>query len=490
MGRMKTPVLLLFVISLCGLIKPNVAQWGFTQDQVEVFDLVDETNLNFYEYLSLTQDATSAEIRRSYRKLSLTMHPDKNKTEGAEEGFRVLVAIYEVLKSKEKREIYDNVLVNGLPSAYLYVPRQIRKMSMLEVSIIISIIFTVGHFLFIWGSFLERKLTVEEMMPKLQKQQKRQKKKVGGKDVDNETIEELTQQFVQKPKLIDLLPILLVRKFYAFVVAVPDAIHQHKEQKKMIAEMEEEQKLEEELANKRIQEQLEKRTEAKRVKQERTKQKREEMLLAKKLAAESAPSKPSVFENTSSIEELEAMYDEMGNDFNQKKKKTKDKQWDDEDQAELIKLTTKYPRGTTERWQKIASEMGRTIQEVTAKASQAKESVGTKVKYSASTAPQVTPRNKPKVEIPDNIITTRSDDGQNENSEEIGADAGITTDESSVWDQSQQKLLEIALSQIPKSTPERWEKIAATVPNKTKEECMTRYKFLVDKIQQKRKQQS
>lgn len=52
------------------------------------------------------------------------------------------------------------------------------------------------------------------------------------------------------------------------------------------------------------------------------------------------------------------------------------KQWDDEDQAELIKLTTKYPRGTTERWQKIASEMGRTIQEVTSRASQAKDYMG------------------------------------------------------------------------------------------------------------------
>ena len=46
------------------------------------------------------------------------MHPDKNQTEGAEENFRILVAISEVLKNKEKREIYDDVLVNGLPAVY------------------------------------------------------------------------------------------------------------------------------------------------------------------------------------------------------------------------------------------------------------------------------------------------------------------------------------------------------------------------------------
>ena len=33
------------------------------------------------------------------------------------------VLIIQVLKNKEKREIYDNVLSQGLPAAYLYVPR-------------------------------------------------------------------------------------------------------------------------------------------------------------------------------------------------------------------------------------------------------------------------------------------------------------------------------------------------------------------------------
>lgn len=36
----------------------------------------------------LLQDASQADIRRAYRKLSLQLHPDKNKAPDAEEKFR------------------------------------------------------------------------------------------------------------------------------------------------------------------------------------------------------------------------------------------------------------------------------------------------------------------------------------------------------------------------------------------------------------------
>ncbi|XP_035527846.1 dnaJ homolog subfamily C member 1 [Morone saxatilis] len=56
-----------------------------------------------------------------------------------------------------------------------------------------------------------------------------------------------------------------------------------------------------------------------------------------------------------------------------------------------------------------------------------------------------------------------------------------------VWTQNQQKLLELALQQFPRGTPERWDRIAKVVPGKTKEECMIRYKMLAELVQ-KRKQ--
>lgn len=36
------------------------------------------------------------------------------------------------------------------------------------------------------------------------------------------------------------------------------------------------------------------------------------------------------------------------------------------------------------------------------------------------------------------------------------------------WTQNQQKLLELALQQFPRGTPERWDRIAKVVPGKTK----------------------
>lgn len=40
--------------------------------------------------------------------------------------------------------------------------------------------------------------------------------------------------------------------------------------------------------------------------------------------------------------------------------------------------------------------------------------------------------------------------------------------ECAVWTQKQQKLLELALQQFPRGTPERWDRIAKVVPGKTK----------------------
>ena len=42
----------------------------------------------FYEILGLEKDASEAEIKKAYRKLSLLTHPDKNGYEGADEAFK------------------------------------------------------------------------------------------------------------------------------------------------------------------------------------------------------------------------------------------------------------------------------------------------------------------------------------------------------------------------------------------------------------------
>ncbi|XP_078483829.1 dnaJ homolog subfamily C member 1 [Ciona intestinalis] len=462
----------LVILLLC-LLTCTHAQWGFTPEQTEIYDLVDEVGRNFYEFINVTQDSGSPEIRRSYRKLSLVMHPDKNKTEGAEENFRILVAIYEVLKNKEKREIYDDVLANGLPASYLYVPRQIRKMSLFEVSMIMSFVMTIGHMLIMWGVYLEKKLTWDERTSR--KRNRKQKKK------DGEVPEMISEDFIYKPTLVDLLPILFVRKFYDFIVWLPVFVTSQREHRRMLLEEEEELKLEQQRAEEDRLEQLEKRIVAKKLKQQRNKEKKEEYLLAQKMSAASLPTPPSVFESpTSSIEEIEAM-------FVEEPRRRKKGEWSDDDQSQLVKLMARYPGGTEERWIKISGEMGRPVHEVTTRARMARNAGPTK---------QPTVTFKSKIQIPDDDITMRIDEYNQitttESTNRKQPDMHERTQEVPVegnhpWSQSQQQLLEKSLIQFPKTSTERWDKISKCVPGKTKEECIARYKFLAEKVLQKKK---
>lgn len=55
------------------------------------------------------------------------------------------------------------------------------------------------------------------------------------------------------------------------------------------------------------------------------------------------------------------------------------------------------------------------------------------------------------------------------------------------WSQEQQKQLENAIVTYTKSTAgDRWQKIANAVPGKTKEECLARYKHLVEIVKAQR----
>ncbi|CAG5019900.1 unnamed protein product [Parnassius apollo] len=54
------------------------------------------------------------------------------------------------------------------------------------------------------------------------------------------------------------------------------------------------------------------------------------------------------------------------------------------------------------------------------------------------------------------------------------------------WTKTEQELLEQAIKTFPVSTPERWDKIADCIPNRTKKDCMKRYKELVELVKAKK----
>lgn len=69
---------------------------------------------DYYKILGISKGASDDEIKKSYRKLALKYHPDKNKAAGAEERFKEVAEAYEVLSDKKKREIYDSCGEEGL----------------------------------------------------------------------------------------------------------------------------------------------------------------------------------------------------------------------------------------------------------------------------------------------------------------------------------------------------------------------------------------
>jgi len=62
---------------------------------------------SLYETLEVSENASSDEIKKAYRKLARKYHPDVNKDPEAEEKFKEINAAYEVLSDEEKKAQYD-----------------------------------------------------------------------------------------------------------------------------------------------------------------------------------------------------------------------------------------------------------------------------------------------------------------------------------------------------------------------------------------------
>ena len=70
---------------------------------------------DYYEVLSVSRDAGEEDIKKSYRKLAMRYHPDRNPGDKeAEESFKEAAEAYEVLRDGEKRQIYDQFGHEGL----------------------------------------------------------------------------------------------------------------------------------------------------------------------------------------------------------------------------------------------------------------------------------------------------------------------------------------------------------------------------------------
>jgi DnaJ family protein C protein 1 len=64
-----------------------------------------QVNGNFFELLGVTEDASTSDIRKAFRTKSMELHPDRNSAPDADNQFRLVADVANVLKDPELRKM-------------------------------------------------------------------------------------------------------------------------------------------------------------------------------------------------------------------------------------------------------------------------------------------------------------------------------------------------------------------------------------------------
>ncbi|ORX49462.1 DnaJ-domain-containing protein [Hesseltinella vesiculosa] len=106
---------------------PTPPEKKYTTEQVTAVKTILSCGHDYYKILSLEKSCTDAHIKKSYRKLALQFHPDKNSAPGADEAFKLISKAFTVLSDPQKRAIHDasggdpdNRATNSRPSSTHY----------------------------------------------------------------------------------------------------------------------------------------------------------------------------------------------------------------------------------------------------------------------------------------------------------------------------------------------------------------------------------
>jgi len=170
------------------------------------------------------------------------------------------------------------------------------------------------------------------------------------------------------------------------------------------------------------------------------------------------------------------------------------REWSSEDMALLIKAVNLFPAGTNQRWEVVAefvnqhsnqTDITRQPKETLAKAKEMQNS-DFHLSSLKTEANQKAYENLQKGQKRD---VKAVDDSEASKRTETAAEAqGLNVNP---WTADEQKLLEQALKTYPSSLgSERWEKISSCIPDRSKKDCMRRYKELAELIRAKKAAQA
>ncbi|CAF1256720.1 unnamed protein product [Adineta ricciae] len=426
--------------------------------ELDLFDLVEEIglNTNFYDFIGVEKTAEVSEIKKAYRKLSLSWHPDKSDDPNAGERFRRLVAVYEMLKDDQRRARYDRILVEGLPkwNQPMFYFRRAKKLRFWEIVTILTFIFTIGHYLVLWAIYFESTLAMNERSMDVRKRlEKKMKKSSKIKEVDQTMVEEEMAKIIpvlKAPQFTDILPI----KFAFFLIDHQFLIPYMKNLLQSI--LKSRSKSSSTQSSTTDNEENADDTDYPMVK-------KSPVVRMNDIVPEMAtnPSAPIVSYISTPVSPTET------NSSSDARKSTRS--WSDEEKQLLCKTIVRFPPGTPRRWEKIAEVLGRHVSQVTDMAKQIQNTVGSNT-------------NNIFQENPSSFSTTATIIDQNLITERT------TLDSAADWSQTDQHLLECALKTVPKDTPgaDRWEQIALCIPGKTRDECLARYRYIVQRVKAKK----
>jgi curved DNA-binding protein CbpA len=146
------------------------------------FSMIEDisSGINYYNTMGLTSDVTPDQIRKTWRKLVLVHHPDKNPDPANVAYFAILKRAYETLSDEVSRAEYDKLLVQGIPWQDKYYGRYAHRYGAPDHDVryvILGVIVIITVFKHLYSYYRYHQLQTAAKRDLLKKQAKEDKAK-------------------------------------------------------------------------------------------------------------------------------------------------------------------------------------------------------------------------------------------------------------------------------------------------------------------------